>query len=81
MKNLQIALEKYNTLQNQLGCAETQYELGILGLAESNLDEMNSWFQKAIESYRNLGIKDKVRLIEEQLEQYQVSQTIPQEVV
>jgi len=80
-KNLQKALEKFGILENQLGCAESQYELGKLALAESNPEEMIIWYQKAIKSYRGLGIKDKVKRIEEQMERFQASQTMSRELV
>lgn len=78
--NLQKALEKFGTLENQLGCAESQYELGKLALAKSKLDEMIVWYEKAIKSYQGLGIKNKVKMIEDLLEGFQAAQTMSREL-
>lgn len=79
-EKLQTALEKFDKLENQLGCAESQYELGKLALAQSYPDEMVTWFQKAIKSYQALGIVDKVRMIEKELEQFEAPRTVSQEL-
>jgi tetratricopeptide (TPR) repeat protein len=63
-KHFTTAIEKYLSLQNQLGIAETQLELGSLEISNKKEDEALRWFKKAKDNFQILGIKEKVKQLE-----------------
>jgi len=66
-EHLQKALEKYGAAEGKLGCAESEEELGRLAKAMNNYKEAVLWFNKALTSYQELGLKERVKIIENQL--------------
>jgi len=66
-EHLQKALEKYGAAEGKLGCAESEEELGRLAKAMNNHEEAVLWFNKALTSYQELGLKERVKIIESQL--------------
>ena len=69
-KHLNIALKKFKNMENKLGEAETDYELGLLALAMDNHEDMILWLNKALVSYRNLGLSAKAKIVESQLDKF-----------
>jgi predicted ATPase len=67
---LDLAIKKFSEKGSKLGQAETQYELAQLAAIDGNSEEAH-WLQQALQSYRELGIKSKVKLVEEQLQSHQ----------
>ncbi|HEX9653422.1 MAG TPA: tetratricopeptide repeat protein, partial [bacterium] len=65
--HLKLALKKFNEKSSKLGQAETQHELAKLAEAMGQLRQVRVWLQQALQSYRDLGIKSKMTLVEEQL--------------
>jgi tetratricopeptide (TPR) repeat protein/ABC-type dipeptide/oligopeptide/nickel transport system ATPase subunit len=66
------ALQKFNALHNRLGHAETQYERGLLALVMEDHEEGIHWLAMALESFRQLGLTEKVSFIEQQLAHLQL---------
>lgn len=66
-EHLDVALEKFSNLQNNLGIAEVEFEQGVLAKAKAAPEEMTMWFNKAIRSYRKLGLKEKIDIVEQYL--------------
>lgn len=62
-RHLQLALEKFMALRNKLGQAETEYELGLLAHSINRQENMAQWLNKALESYGELGLVEKVEKI------------------
>lgn len=65
-QNLEKAMDMYKVLDHKLGYAETAYELGILAFDMSNEADFENWFDSAIESYNEIGLKQKIHAIEEE---------------
>ncbi len=66
--HLNLALKKFNSMQNKLGEAEVEYEMGLLASVVNDEGEKRLWLNKAKERYLELGIKEKVTLINTHLE-------------
>ncbi len=68
--HLQEASKQFESLRNQLGSAETAYELGQLSIEIGEHDTAVTWLKQAIQSYSELGLEDKVKMINTILQNY-----------
>lgn len=71
--NLKTAYEKYAEIENKLGCAEAENELAHLAVSMNDTQEAKRWLEKALASYQQLHIKDKVEAIAKELAEFEES--------
>ena len=60
----ELALKKFDALENKLGRAETEFELVLLAEKEEDRDAQEKWARKSVQSFHALGIDAKARKIE-----------------
>jgi len=65
-QNLEKAMDLYKSLDNKLGYAESAYEMGILASEMNNEAEFENWFDIAIDICNEIGLKQKIHIIEEE---------------
>gem|GEM_PF-4707629 len=58
-EHLFTALEKFNQLNNFLGIAETEYEIGLLFEALHDGARGNEWLQRARDNFKKIGLTEK----------------------
>ncbi len=68
-ENFFHAHDKYTTHNNILGCAETEFEMGLMYRKKGDAGASVSWFRKASEHFKKLGLTKKVRHIDKLIEQ------------
>jgi tetratricopeptide (TPR) repeat protein len=64
---LKLALQKFEKLENRLGIAETEYELGRLAQSRSDDNQARELFNSALQHYRDVGNTEKITVIEDAL--------------
>jgi tetratricopeptide (TPR) repeat protein len=60
INHFDTALEKFKTLNNMLGYAESAYERGLLALDMNDEKDFNKWLKLSMRNYRELGLGKKV---------------------
>lgn len=59
----QLALKKFDALENKLGRAETEFELVLLAEKTGDRKILEKWATQSMESFNSLGIEAKARMI------------------
>lgn len=67
-KHLESAKNMFATVGNKLGIAESEFELGLAKSFGKKQVEMLACLQRSAENYRELGLIEKVKEIEERLQ-------------
>ena len=67
-KHFATSLEIFKGVENKLGIAETEFELGKLYLQSNDYDSASRWLEEARTMYEELNIKDKCIEIEHLIE-------------
>ncbi len=68
-KSLESARKKFKSLNNMLGCAESEYERALLAADLQDKNEIEIWLDRAVASFRQLGLEKKVRKIDSKREE------------
>ncbi|MEJ2544550.1 MAG: tetratricopeptide repeat protein [Calditrichaceae bacterium] len=64
------AMDLYQSLDSKLGYIETAYEKGLLEFDMDNEAEFENWFDMAIDTCSEIGLKEKIHALED--ERYQL---------
>ena len=68
---LESALKDFEKYENELGKAETLFELALLAAANHNINQMHAKFKQVIKYYENKGLHAKVGAIEKKYKNIQ----------